>query len=296
MFGILTRSARTPGFTPRRARLGVEQLETRDCPSALTFMNFGVSVLNIGKQVELRGTISDTNPTSVQVNFTGVAIGSVYADANGFFDVKTNASGLGTVNASAIDNSGNVAGASGQVTDMAPSMTLNFTNGPNKQVTLSGKVTDAQPGGMTVTFSGVATGSVVTNADGTFSKTLTATALGTIYATTQDVWGLSSAAAQVTVTNSAPSITLFANNVSGNLWTFSGKVMDEYAPGLTVTFSGTPSVDGKTVIVQSDGTFSLTVTLQPGETGWIYATTTDWWGVQSNIAAFSLPNRQGSLI
>jgi hypothetical protein len=279
----------------RRARLGVERLETRDCPSGLSFMNFGVSVLNVGKQVELRGMVSDSNPTSVQINFTGVAIGSVYADTNGYFDVKTTASGLGTVNASAIDSVGSVAGASGQVTDVAPTMMLYFAYGANKQVTLSGKVTDAQPGGMTVNFSGVATGSVITNPDGSFSKTLTATALGTITASTQDVWGLTSAAAQVNVTNSAPTITLAASNVSGNFWTFSGKVTDEYAPGLVVTFSSTmPEVNGKTAVVQADGTFLLAVQLQPGESGWVYATTTDWWGVESNIAAFCLTSHSAT--
>jgi hypothetical protein len=293
MFGLLDRFVRQPDLSRSRARLGVEQLETRDCPSALSFMYFGATVPNVGKQVELRGMVSDSNPASVQVNFTGVAIASVYADANGFFDVKTTASGLGTVNASAIDGSGNVAGASSQVTDVAPSLSLTLAYGANRQVTVSGHVTDAQPGGMTVTFSGVAAGSVVTNADGSFSQTFTPTALGTITATTQDVWGLTSAAAQVNVTNSAPTITLFANNVSGNVWTFSGRVTDEYAPGLTVTFSGPASVNGKTATVRADGTFSLVVTLQPGESGWVYATTTDWWGIESNIAAFCLPARSG---
>jgi hypothetical protein len=254
-------------------------------------LNFGVSVLNVGTQVELRGMVSDPNPTSVQINFSGVAVGSAYADANGYFDVKTTASGLGRVNASAIDGSGNVAGASGQVTDAAPSIMMSISYGPNKQVTLKGMVVDAQPGGMLVKFSGVATGCVTTNADGSFSKTLTATSLGTITATTADVWGLSSAATSVTVANTAPKITLFANDVSGNTWEFSGKVTDEYAPGLIVTFSSSiPELNDKTAVVQADGSFTLAVTLQPGESGWVYATVTDWWGVESNIAAFCLPN------
>src|SRR6266851_6738847 len=154
MFGLLDQSLRQPGLSRRRARLGVEQLETRDCPSGLSFMNFGVSVLNVGKQVELRGMVSDSNPASVQVNFTGVAVGSVYADATGYFDVKTTASGLGMVNASAIDGGGNVAGASSQVTDVAPSLMLYLTYGANRQVTVSGRVSDAQPGGMIVYFGG----------------------------------------------------------------------------------------------------------------------------------------------
>jgi hypothetical protein len=290
MFGLLERSLRQPGASGRRARLGVEQLETRDCPSGLFVMNFGVSVLNVGKQVELRGVVSDSDPTSVQVNFSGVAVGSVYADANGYFDVVTTASGLGTINASAIDSGGSVAGALGQVTDVAPSLNLTLTYGPSRQVTVSGRVMYAQPGGMTVSFSGAATGSVVTNADGTFSKTMTAQSLGVINATTQDVWGLSSAAAQVTVSNTAPKITLMAYNVSGNLWSFSGRVTDNYAPGLVVTFTSStmPDLNGKTAVVQADGTFSLTVTLQPGEQGWLDVAVTDWWGATGDTT-FNVP-------
>jgi hypothetical protein len=270
--------------------LGVEQLETRDCPSGLSFMNFGVSVLNVGKQVELRGLVSDTNPASVQVNFTGVAIGSVYADANGYFDLVTNATGLGAINASAIDDGGNVAGALSLVSDVAPTLTLTLAYGPNKQVIVSGRVTDAQAGGMTVTFSGAANGSVVTNADGTFTQTMTAESLGKITATTQDVWGLTSAAAQVTVANTAPKITLMASNVSGDVWTFSGRVTDNYAPGLVVTFSSStmPDLNGKTAVVQADGTFSLTVTLRPGEQGWVDASVIDSWG-KTGDTCFNVP-------
>jgi hypothetical protein len=287
MFGLLSRSPRKPGPSPRRARVGVEQLESRDCPS-LSFMNFGVSLMNVGKQVELRGMISDPNPTSVQVNFSGVAQGSVSADANGYFDVKTTASGLGTVNASAIDNNGGVAHADGQVYDMAPSITLYVGYGPNRQVTLNGRVSNAQPGGLTVNFTGVANDSVVTNADGTFTKTVTATALGKISATTQDVWGLSSVTTQVNVTDPTPTITLSGNDVSGNLWMFSGRVTGGYVAGETVTFSGTPAVNGKTATVQADGTFSLAVSFSVGETGWVDATVTDWWGATAT-AAFCLP-------
>jgi hypothetical protein len=291
MFGLLSRPAQKPVLSSRRAHLGVEQLESRDCPSgpSVSFMNFGVSVLNIGKQVELRGAISDPNPSSVQVNFSGVAMGSVYADANGYFDLKTTASGLGMVNVSAIDSNGSVASTAGQVSDTAPSIMLSISSyGPNRQVTLTGRVIDAQAGGLTVSFSGVVNDSVVTNADGTFSKTVTPTALGKVSATTQDVWGLTSATAQVNVADPTPTITLMGNNVSGNIWTFTGHVTGAYVDGETVTFSGTPAVNGQKVTVQADGSFSLTVLLSVGETGWVDATVTDWWGATAT-AAFCLP-------
>jgi len=52
-------------------------------------------------------------------------------------------------------------------------------------------------------------GSTVVNADGTFSLTAQASALGTIQAVTEDVWGQSSNTAQVTVASNVPTFTQF---------------------------------------------------------------------------------------
>jgi hypothetical protein len=291
MLPLLTRSPkrRTPHLKTR-ARLGVEQLEMRDCPSMLSMLSFGATPLNSGHLVDLHGQIADSNPSAVVVSFTGVAAGSVHPGANGFFDLQTNASSLGLVNASAVDTDGSQSGAAAQLTASAPSLMVNITYGANKQVTLSGMVMDGQPGGMTVTFTGVATGTVTTNANGSFSTTLTATALGKITAKAQDVWGLNSNAVDLWVSDAGPTITLKASQTTNGVWVFTGKVTDFYAPGLTVTFSSSTctAIDGKTATVQADGTFTLAVVLNPGDTGWVRASVADCWN-ESAAACFDLP-------
>jgi hypothetical protein len=71
-----------------------------------------------------------------------------------------------------------------------------------------------------------------------------------------------------------------------NIWTFSGMVTDgtSSAAGLTVTFGGLNSLNGKTATVGSNGVFTLTVQLQPGEGGYATAQTTDSSGFNSNLA------------
>jgi large repetitive protein len=291
MLAMLTRSPKKAASSLRRhAHPGVEQLETRYCPSSLQILSFTATPENSGKWVDLHGTISDPNPASVAITFSGVASGTAYANASGTFDLEVVASSLGVVSASGMDLSGSTASANATVTDVAPTLTMNLAYGANKTVILSGKVTDAQAGGMVVTFSGVATGTTTTDANGNYSVTLTPTALGQITATTTDVWGLSSAAASVTVTNTAPTITLVATQ-HGNIWTFSGHVTDDYATGLVVTFSGPADINGKTAVVGGDGNFSLTVVLSPNDAGWITATVTDWWGIAAE-AQFCMPSQK----
>jgi hypothetical protein len=89
--------------------------------------------------------------------------------------------------------------------------------------------------------------------------------------------------------SSAPVITGFqANRGSGNCWTFSGTVIDQNPAGLTVTFGGLPSLQGQVATTNASGYFSLTVQLQPGECGMATAQTTDWAGLQSNVATASV--------
>jgi hypothetical protein len=263
----------------------VEQLETRYCPSGLQILTFTATPDNNGKTVDLHGTVSDSNLASVSITFSGVAAGTTTTNANGVFDLHVVASGLGVVSASGMDLDGVTASANASVTDTAPALTMNLAYGANKTVILSGKVTDAQAGGMVVTFSGVVSGTATTDANGNYSVTLTPTALGQITATTTDVWGLTSSAATVTVTNTAPTITLTAVQ-HGNIWTFSGRVTDEYAPGLVVTFSGPGAINGQTTTVNTDGTFSLCVMLTSSDAGWVTASVTDWWGLAATAQYF----------
>jgi hypothetical protein len=156
---------------------------------------------------------------------------------------------------------------------------------PNKQVVVSGQVeSDNGADGLTVTFSGVASGQTQTDSEGYFQTTLTCSQLGQILATAVDADGVGSAVAAVTVSNSAPSITNFSGSEGpGHVWTFTGRVVDEAAAGLSVVFtSGMPSLTQASCTVQGDGTFSYSVVLaDPNDHGTVQAKVTDWWGTES---------------
>lgn len=166
----------------------------------------------------------------------------------------------------------------------APTITLQVSYGQGRMVTLSGVVTDCDPGGLVVQFCGQVVGCTVTNEDGTFSLTAEAAGLGTVNAQTVNHQGLASNVASVQLASAAPVIHQFEATQEGGFWVFHGVVKDESPAGLIVTFGGLPSLEGQTAVVQRDGTFTLVIQLQPGEQGTATAMTTDWWGLDSNIA------------
>jgi hypothetical protein len=156
----------------------------------------------------------------------------------------------------------------------------------NKAISLSGQLSDPNPGGYTIQFSGVYSGSAVTASDGTFSVESTATGLGTIQASVTVSGGIDgpqTVTAQATLTDPGITITNFqAVNSGGGNYTFSALVNAQVLTGLPVSFSSTISaVEGGTSTVQSSGYFYLTVTLAPGTHGDVEAIVTDCWGVQA---------------
>jgi hypothetical protein len=166
-----------------------------------------------------------------------------------------------------------------------PTITLNIAYRAGKQVTLSGIVTDRRPGNRDAGRAVNTT--VVTNADGTFSWTGDAAALGTVTAATTDFWGAASNTAQVAVVSAAPVISNFTaeeGDAPQRRWLFKGQVTDESFYGLTVRFGGLPSLANETTTVESNGWFYLFVDLEEGEGGTVWCQTTDWWGLDSNVA------------
>ena len=283
MFPFLTRSPRAPvAPRPRRVRPVLESLETRDCPAvAIT----GLTAVTLpGHPVRLTGTVTDDNPSDpVSLTFGGVTMGNTDLTGSGNFTCRAMAMVLGTATVTATDNLTQQSGsAQVQVSAAPPSLTLNLTYISRNNVMLSGTVTADAPGGLTVTLTGVVSGSTITNADGTFQVTLAASGVGQIQATVTDQWAQVSPAASVTVHSNPPAINNFtATLVSGTTWTFSGTVSDADAPGLMVQLGGLPSLQGKSATVASDCTFSITITLAAGETGTASAQCTNWFGVQS---------------
>lgn len=86
--------------------------------------------------------------------------------------------------------------------------------------------------------------------------------------------------------NQAPEIVNFGcTEIANGLFIFSGRVIDEFPGGLTITFSGSvDSMDGKTTITNADGTFTYTIQLKfdGSDNGAVAATTVDAGGLVSN--------------
>jgi len=244
---------------------------------------------NQGTSVTLSGTVSANTPNGLTVTFSGKATGSTTTGTGGSYSYTANASGTGTISASVVDVWGqqsNVAQVT--ISASAPTLTLSVTQDANRDVTVTGQVNDESPSGLAVSLSGVVGGSATTSASGAFTFTGLASALGQITAAVTDPWNLSGSGS-VQLTNAAPSITGFAATAgSNNMWTFSGQVSDEYAPGLTVTLSNIPGVGNVTVLVSSSDTFSYTVQLAAGASGTVDATVTDWWGAISQMVTVTI--------
>lgn len=170
----------------------------------------------------------------------------------------------------------------------APTLSLSSMGSGPQTYVLMGSVMDEAPAGLTVNFTGAYKGSVAVNAMGMFQISVQPDHLGAVNASVTDAEGLTDTEFTI-LTNRAPTINgLTAVRGVGNLWTFSGMVMDEHPQGLVVTFGGLPALEGKTVTVtDSSGYFSLTVEIPPGEVGTVTAITTDWWDQDSNEALLS---------
>jgi hypothetical protein len=180
-----------------------------------------------------------------------------------------------------------MSGAIVGMADPGTSLTLKVVPGPGNTVTVSGQVSSSLPtGGLTVTLTGAFSGSVTTNADGTFTFTGPTSGPGQIQATLTDAAG-NTVTSAVSLSVSPPTIVSFQAVYNGNnTWTFSGQVQGG-AAGSVVTLAGIPSLDNSnaSVTVQANGCFSYTITLLPGEGGCVTAECTDGWGQASSEAS-----------
>jgi hypothetical protein len=246
-------------------------------PSLALSVSYGANNVVI-----LSGQVNADQPSGLTVSFSGAVSGSAVTDGNGYFSLQTSVSSSGYVNASAIDDLGQNSNIASVWASAPPSLTLAVAYGTQQMVTLSGQVSDDQPGGLTVTFTGAVTGSVVTNSDGTYSLTIPASSLGAVQASVTDSLGLVSNTATVTLACAAPVIANASVTRDGdNDWMFTGTVVAQDPDGLTVTFGGMSAVAGLTETTEPDGYFCLVVQLPAGETGTVTAQTTDWWGQTS---------------
>jgi large repetitive protein len=308
MPSLVTRSFRAPAARRRnRTQLALEELDGRYCPAGPVITNFTATVIS-GSTVCLSGTVTDPGSSAISISFTGPVGGTVTADGtNGNFSYTANASGSGTEQATATDdkaqvsppvqtqitlNTGSGSGSgsgsspgSGSSSGSSPvSITLSVINVGRNLVSLYGQVTDASAGGLTVSLSGVVSGSTTTNADGSFNVNLPASAVGQVTAAVTDGAG-NTATATATVRDDAPVIqNFYASQQGSGTWVLSGSVEANSPAGLTVQFGGPSWLQGQSATVNPDATFSLTITPPAGQEVSISAQCTDWFGLQSNIA------------
>jgi hypothetical protein len=273
------RARRSASPTSRRVRLLVEQLEDRNCPSC-TITSFNATPTT-GTTVQLTGQVSDPNPTSVQITFSGQMSGTASVNPDGSFSFTGQANNLGAVYAQGVDGVKDMSNqATAYISATAPTVSnVAISYGPQRQVTITGNVQDESPSMCTVYFSGSVGGYVNTNQDGSFSYTTIANSLGSVSLWAVDPWGLVGPMSYTKVTDTTPAITSFtAVNTYGNYWTLSGTVQAQSVSGLTVYLGGLSSAQGVYATVNANGTFSVLVQFQPGEAGTVSANLTDWWG------------------
>src|SRR5437879_1224316 len=178
MFGLF-RSAHPKSHSHRapRARLELEQLEERNCPAAPSVS--GLTATHIGSWLVVEGTVTDEAPAAAQVRLGGALNNTITPDASGWFGYVA-AYGSGTqVTAQATDNENLTSStATANINTPAnanPFVMFSVSYGSQRQITVTGKVVDESPGGLTVTISGMASGTATTDSSGNFSLTLTAT-------------------------------------------------------------------------------------------------------------------------
>jgi|GEM_PF-5827577 len=158
-----------------------------------------------------------------------------------------------------------------------PALILSAQACPGHMVMLSGSVLDSQPGGVSVSFSGAAVGSVTTDWSGHFAFQTCNASLGDVSATATDQLSLLSNAVSASISVSAPTVTVsWTYGTSGDI-IISGQVSDIDAGGRTVTLSG--PVSGTTVTNQ-DGSYSVHLRATGYGTP-IQAVVTDLWGMVS---------------
>jgi hypothetical protein len=276
-------------FSPRRAFLRLEALEDRYCLSAPQVTLTGVQEL-ANNQVQVTGHVTDDVAPTITLNFSGVTCGSTLLISNSDYSFTAMATGLGTISAQGTDTLNQTSNtAQINFTSAVPTVTqLSYTWGPNRTVTITGKVNDEQPSGRTVTLGGAVNGMATADANGNFSVTLTATALAQVSATVTDQWNQTSAAAATTLTYNAPVIQNFiGTHGAGNTWTFTGHVADAVASGIAISFGGLAA--GQSVVTDANGNFTLTITLASGASGDVIAEAHNMWNMASADATFTVP-------
>jgi hypothetical protein len=266
-----------------RSRLLMEVLEDRTCLSAPQ-LSFSLASAG-GRMVTITGQVTDERPDASTVTLGGVVSGTVTPNADGSFSLVREASALGPVTGSVLDDEAlSGFGTPQELQGSAPDITnLHVSYGAPGTVTVTGRVVDDNPAGLLVSFSGALRGLAVTSFDGWFAATFNHVNPGEFQAGVTNTWGLESVELGE-VQNQPPVITEFyAARENGNVWRFEGRVQDEDPESCVINFGGLFTLDGKSVGVDENGWFSFSIELAPGESGIATAVATDAFGLHSEL-------------
>jgi hypothetical protein len=147
------------------------------------------------KQVSITGTVTGVDAATSTVTITGVASGTTTTNSSGAYSVTLTASALGNITASNQDTWGQTGNATATLTNAAPSISFQATQGNQGNWTFSGTVTDEYAPGLTVRFTSLIAAvnnlTAVVQSGGTFSCSVTIPnhESGGVTAGVSDWWG-----------------------------------------------------------------------------------------------------------
>jgi hypothetical protein len=183
----------------------LESLEARYCPSGggkgggevgPTLINVAAVALS-NNMIQITGQVSDPDPSTVELTFSGVASGGTMPNSNGVFTACFNAAALGNETVNAVDSQNlSAAPVTVNVYDSGPGISgFTAVNSIGNWWTFSGTVIGTTAPGATLVLTGLPdlnNVSVTVSSNGTFSYTvqLAASDNGFVVAQATDCWNM----------------------------------------------------------------------------------------------------------
>ncbi len=284
MLRLWTRPQKRVGSAQQSARLRLDHLESRDCPSSPTMIEFNVTRLQ-GRNIAASGRALYTDPATMQIRLTGAASAIFSLNSNGEFSGNAVTSGFGQIQCRVFSMQGTPLSKPYyyDYQNLAPGVTFQITQSGPGQFSVSGVVSDEDPHLSNVSISGIGSGQTTPDSLGNFSYTLPPAQPGLVNVQVTDSLGLQSPVVSLPATNNAPVFHNVQVERSGNLYLLSGFVIDEAPHVMTVGLQSTvPQVNNQFLPVDSGGYFSRSFLWKAGQPGgFVTLYTVDWFGVSA---------------
>jgi hypothetical protein len=285
MLGFLVCSR--PRYAPRAnfSALRLERLDDRIAPATAYFSSLKGCI--IGSNIIVYGRVADESPTTDVVHAGGAVSGTYTATATGKFEFISTYTGNNNATLyihsdEGIDSPPIGISVQPSLNNANPYVSFHETVSAGRQVTFSGVVYDESPATCRISITGATTVPNITPAaDGSFTVTVTASALGEVDCQAWDAQGAPSNLDFTVLESHKPVIdTLAYQSLGDNKFKLYGHVTGDGVQGLPVTFGGeVNAVRGQSALCDANGYFELTFTdTDPTDIGVITADFTDWWG------------------